>query len=231
MVRHRETHRNRSWMTPWTQHTNRAATQSPNTWNTHKSERDSEHNKHRTKPKGLETGLKDYFDRKKFFLNTQRQSRRQGAIWKRSTHLDSAALLMDDPTEGLTVHYESFFNVQKDTETAKPAVEHSWAKEREGPRARQLTFPQQLFEQQSTTFRSGKSEHETTAEPLEALSPEQTQTLAEYLNKRCKTFQFDEGLTNEASVLLPKEKQANHRDRFKPIACVTTLRELMRWKR
>ena len=50
---------------------------------------------------------------------------------------------------------------------------------------------------------------------------------AEILDNGCKELQFDDGLTEAATVLLSKETGAQHVDRFRPIACLTTMRKLV----
>ena len=65
-----------------------------------------------------------------------------------------------------------------------------------------------------------------TVEILEALSPAQIQALAENVNERCRTFQFDEGITNAAADLFTRGMGARHLDKCRPTARLTALRKL-----
>ena len=63
------------------------------------------------------------------------------------------------------------------------------------------------------------SEHWITEKPTEALT--------DILTERCKILQFDESLTKVAAVLIPKEVVAQHLDRVREIAGLTTTRKLV----
>ena len=66
-----------------------------------------------------------------------------------------------------------------------------------------------------------------TVEILETRSVKQKEALAEFLDERRKNLQFDEGRTTAAAILLSNETGAQHLDRFRPKACLITVRKLV----
>ena len=134
------------------------------------------------------------------------------------------------PKTLLTNHFAELYGLEKEKadseEEVRKGLVNRWTSLRID--MTNSPFDAECFEEAMRKLKGGKSSPDgVTAEMLKALPAEPMAALGGDLVRRCSRLEFPADWTERSATLAPKVAGASDLGKFRPIACLTTMRKLL----